>query len=118
MKKVLILGIGAQSSAIADLLNRKKDVAEIICADRNLPAAEELCSRLSKANAVDIDIMNYDEMLANAKLIEAAPKLLESCINLIKHIKDSVELYDDVKLTCGMVEDLLKIRKEVEKVTK
>jgi saccharopine dehydrogenase-like NADP-dependent oxidoreductase len=63
MKKVLILGIGAQSSVIADLLNRKKDVVEIICADRNLPAAEELSSRLLKANAVGIDIMNYDEIL-------------------------------------------------------
>lgn len=63
MKKVLILGIGAQSSAIADLLNRKKDVREIICADINLPIAEELSSKLSKANAVMMDTMNYDEIL-------------------------------------------------------
>lgn len=63
MKKVLILGIGAQSSAIADLLNKKKDVTEIICADRSLTLAEKFCSKLSKANAVKMDTMDYDEIL-------------------------------------------------------
>jgi len=63
MKKVLILGIGAQSSVIADLLDRKKDVTEIICADRNLKIAENLCRSLSKANAVKVDTMDFDEIL-------------------------------------------------------
>ena len=48
MKTLLILGAGAQGSALAGLLDREPQAERILCADRDLRAAETLARRLSK----------------------------------------------------------------------
>lgn len=63
MKKVLILGVGPETSAIADLLDRDEDVKEIICADDNMLNALKLSSRLTKARPVQIDTRDYSDIL-------------------------------------------------------
>jgi len=55
MKKVLVVGVGAQGSTIAKRLNENPNVSEIICADYDQKAAEELGTTLNKATAIQLD---------------------------------------------------------------
>ena len=42
MKKVLIVGVGAQGTAIAKYIDKEPIVSEIICADKDERAVNEL----------------------------------------------------------------------------
>jgi saccharopine dehydrogenase-like NADP-dependent oxidoreductase len=42
MKRILILGVGAQGSTVAQRLDEEPSVSEIICADRDEEAVDEL----------------------------------------------------------------------------
>ena len=42
MKKILVLGTGAQGTTVAKRLNEEPNVSEIICADYNKAAVDEL----------------------------------------------------------------------------
>ena len=55
MKKIIIVGVGAQGSTIARRMDEQPSVAEIICADYDLRAAQKLSSSLQKAKAVQLD---------------------------------------------------------------
>jgi saccharopine dehydrogenase-like NADP-dependent oxidoreductase len=66
MKKIAIFGVGAQGSTIAKRMEEHPSVSEIICADYDKKAAEELCNELTKAKALRIDANNVK------KVIEAA----------------------------------------------
>ncbi len=55
MKRVLIMGVGAQGSTIAKHLDKEKNVSEIICADYDLKAAETLGNTLKKAKPTQVD---------------------------------------------------------------
>ena len=55
MKKVIIVGVGAQGSTIAKRLNEDPAVAEIVCADYDPKAAEELGNTLDKATSLQLD---------------------------------------------------------------
>ena len=55
MKKVLIIGVGAQGSTIAKRLNEEENVSQIICADYDLKAANDLGNSLKKATAVQVN---------------------------------------------------------------
>lgn len=63
MKKVLVLGVGAQGSAIAKLLDKEPNVSEIICADYDLRAAEELGSSLKKAKAEQVNAKDVKDIV-------------------------------------------------------
>ena len=52
MKKVMIIGVGAQGSTIAKRLNEEENVSQIICADYDFKAADELGKTLEKATAI------------------------------------------------------------------
>lgn len=65
MKKVMIMGVGAQGSTIAKRLNEEENVSEIICADYDLKAADELGKTLEKATAVKVNA-NAVESIVNA----------------------------------------------------
>ncbi|MDC7228039.1 MAG: saccharopine dehydrogenase NADP-binding domain-containing protein, partial [Spirochaetales bacterium] len=63
MKRVMIMGTGAQGSAVAKLLDKEPNVSEIICADYDLKAAEDLGKSLKKARAVQVNAKNVDDIV-------------------------------------------------------
>ncbi|MDR1954128.1 MAG: saccharopine dehydrogenase NADP-binding domain-containing protein [Clostridiales Family XIII bacterium] len=65
-KKVLVLGVGAQGSTVAQRLDEEAGVDEIICADYDPKAVEELVKILNKARGLSVDASD------TASIIEAA----------------------------------------------
>jgi saccharopine dehydrogenase (NAD+, L-lysine-forming) len=55
VKKILVVGVGAQGSTIAKRMDEHPDISEIICADYDIKAAQELQSTLGKAKALQLD---------------------------------------------------------------
>jgi len=66
MKKVMIIGVGAQGSTIAKRLNEEENVSQIICADYDLKAAEELGNSLEKAVAVQVNANDVKDIIKAA----------------------------------------------------
>ena len=66
MKKVMVIGVGAQGSTIAKRLEEELNVEEIICADYDVKAAQTLETELSKAKAVRVDANNIAEIVKAA----------------------------------------------------
>ena len=60
MKKILVVGVGAQGSTIAKRMDKHPDISEIICADYDIKAAQELQSTLGKAKALQLDARGVD----------------------------------------------------------
>ena len=48
MKKVLVLGVGAQGSAAAKRLDLEPNVEEVICADYDMKAVENVVAPLKR----------------------------------------------------------------------
>ncbi len=67
MKKIMVLGVGAQGSTIAKRLNDEPGVEEIICADYDKKAAEEMENTLPKAKGVVVNARNVDDIIQAAK---------------------------------------------------
>jgi len=67
MKKVMVIGVGAQGSTIAKRLDEDAGVSGVICADHDLKAAESLGNSLEKATAVQLDASRVDNVIAAAK---------------------------------------------------
>jgi len=63
MKTVMIMGTGAQGSAVAKLLDKEQNVKEIICADYDLKAAEDLGNSLTKARAVQVNANDVEDIV-------------------------------------------------------
>mgnify|MGYP001009083160 CR=1 FL=1 len=55
MQKIIIIGVGAQGSTIAKTMNDDPNVSEIICADYDEKAANDLGAKLDKATALKLD---------------------------------------------------------------
>ena len=66
VKKIIVIGVGAQGSTIAKRMDQNGAVSEIICADYDLKAAESLGKSLTKATALQLDAREA------ANVIEAA----------------------------------------------
>lgn len=66
MKKILIIGVGAQGSTIARRMDEHPRVSEIICADYDIQAAEKLSSALKKAKAQRLDARDLNNVIQAA----------------------------------------------------
>jgi saccharopine dehydrogenase (NAD+, L-lysine-forming) len=55
LKKIIIVGVGAQGSTIAKRMDEHPEVSEIICADYDMQAAEKLSSSLKRSKALQLD---------------------------------------------------------------
>jgi len=66
MKKILIIGVGAQGSTIARRMDEHPGVSEIICADYDIQAAEKLSSALKKATALSLDAKDLNNVIKAA----------------------------------------------------
>jgi len=67
MKRIIVIGVGAQGSTIAKRLNEHPGVSEIICADYDRKAAEALSNSLSKATALQLDASDVDNVIRAAE---------------------------------------------------
>jgi saccharopine dehydrogenase-like NADP-dependent oxidoreductase len=67
MKRIIVIGVGAQGSTIAKRMNEHPGVSEIICADYDRKAAEALSGSLSKAKALQLDASDVNNVIAAAK---------------------------------------------------
>ncbi len=67
MKRIIVIGVGAQGSTIAKRLNDHPGVSEIICADYDRKAAEALSGSLSKATALQLDASKVNNVIGAAK---------------------------------------------------
>jgi saccharopine dehydrogenase (NAD+, L-lysine-forming) len=67
MKSLMVIGVGAQGSTIAKRMNEHPEIKEIICADYDRKAAEELSQRLSKARAVQLDASDIKNVIQAAQ---------------------------------------------------
>jgi saccharopine dehydrogenase-like NADP-dependent oxidoreductase len=63
MKKILVMGCGAQGSTIAKRLDEEPSVEQIVCADYDRKAVEELEKTLKKATAVVVDATKVDDIV-------------------------------------------------------
>jgi saccharopine dehydrogenase-like NADP-dependent oxidoreductase len=66
VKKIIILGVGAQGSTIARRLDEHPGVSEIICADYDSKAAQELSHSLNKASALQLDASDVNHVIRAA----------------------------------------------------
>ncbi len=63
MKKVVIIGTGAQGSTIAKCLNEQPGVSQILCADHDSSSTQRLEKELGKVKAVQLDAGNATEVV-------------------------------------------------------
>ena len=67
VKKIIVIGVGAQGSTIAKRLDETEGVSEIICADYDQKAAEALGSTLKKAKAIQLDASDVNHVIEAAR---------------------------------------------------
>jgi saccharopine dehydrogenase (NAD+, L-lysine-forming) len=67
VKKIIIIGVGAQGSTIARRMDEHPGVSEIICADYDITAAEKLSKSLKKATAVKLDARVVNNLIKAAE---------------------------------------------------
>jgi saccharopine dehydrogenase (NAD+, L-lysine-forming) len=67
MKRIIVIGAGAQGSTIAKRMNEHPGISEIICADYDFKAARVLADSLSKASALKLDASEVKNVIEAAK---------------------------------------------------
>jgi len=67
MKKLIIIGVGAQGSTIAKRMDGHPDIAEIICADYDRKAAEALSATVAKARPLQLDAGRVENIIEAAR---------------------------------------------------
>ncbi len=106
-KKVLVLGVGAQGSAAAKRLDAEPNVEQIICADRDKSAVDNLVRTLSKAVGTTVDAHNKDSIVAAAEgadlILNGLP--LECTKNVLDAALEVKANYQDYAATTALDED-------------
>ena len=97
MKKLLLLGAGAQGSTVAKRMNAEPNVSEIICADYDEAAVKAMEQTLDKAKALKLDATRADnivqaargvDLMVNALPIALAPNALEAALQAKVNYQD------------------------------
>ena len=70
MKKILIMGVGAQGSTIAKRLDEEEMVTEVRCADYDDQAVREITGQLKKAKGIIVNANNSDEIVKAAEGVD------------------------------------------------
>ena len=106
VKKILVLGAGAQGSTVAMRLDEEPDVSEIICADYSKPAVDSLVKVLKKGTGMVVDGSKKEEILAAAQgvdlIINAMPldfgkNVLEAALEVKTNYQDFAACENIVK---------------------
>ena len=97
MKKVLILGVGAQGTTVAQRLNEEPIVSEIICADCDEKAIDNLVKTIKKARGVKVDAKKTEsiisaalgvDLIVNALPVEFGKQVLEAALAVKANYQD------------------------------
>jgi len=97
MKKLLLLGAGAQGSTVAKRMNEEANVSEIICADYDSAAVKEMEQTLDKATALKLDATRVEniiqaaqgvDLMVNALPTTLAPNALEAALQAKVNYQD------------------------------
>ena len=108
LKKVLVLGVGAQGSAAAKRLDEDPGVGEIVCADYDKKAVDNLVSELKKARGTQVDAHSKDSIVGAARgvdiILNALP--LECTRNVFDAALEVKANYQDYAATNTLHEDL------------
>jgi len=70
MKKVLVLGVGAQGSAAARKLDTEPNVSEIICADFDMDAVDHVVKSIKKGRGMHVDAHKLGSIIAAAEGVD------------------------------------------------
>lgn len=107
LKKILVLGVGAQGSAAAKRLDEDPGVAEIICADYDKKAVDNLVAELKKAKGFQVDATDKDSIVKVAQgvdlIVNALP--LEWTKNVLDAALEVKANYQDYAATVALHED-------------
>jgi saccharopine dehydrogenase-like NADP-dependent oxidoreductase len=82
MRKVMVMGLGAQGSTIAKRLNEEANITELICADYDQKAVEEMGKTLSKAKPLRVNAKSIDDIVRAADGAELIVNALAPDFNL------------------------------------
>ena len=106
MKRILVLGVGAQGSAAAKRLDNEPNVSEIICADYDMKAVESVVASITKGRGVFVDAHNRQsiidaaqgvDLILNGLPLECTENVLEAALAVKANYQDyagTTELYD------------------------
>ena len=101
MKRILIIGVGAQGSTIAKRLNEEENVAEIVCADYDLKAAETVGAGLSKGRAAQVNAASVEDIIRVAAgvdiIVNGLP--IEYNLNVMAAALEVGACYQDLCMT-------------------
>ena len=107
LKKILVLGVGAQGSAAAKRLDVDPGVGEIICADYDMKAVDGLVKELTKATGAKVDAHSKDSIVEVAKgvdlILNALP--LECTKNILDAALEVKANYQDYAATNSLHEN-------------
>ena len=67
MKKIIVIGVGAQGSTIAKRMDEHPGISEIVCADYDSRAAQALSNSLRKAKALTLDARDINNVISAAE---------------------------------------------------
>ncbi len=82
MKRVLIMGVGAQGSTIAKRLDTEEVVEEIRCADFDQKALSEIADRLGKSKTFTVDARRLEEIVEAAQGVDLIVNCLDPNFNM------------------------------------
>jgi saccharopine dehydrogenase-like NADP-dependent oxidoreductase len=106
-KKILLLGTGAQGSTVAQRMDEEPNVDEIICADYDRRAVDELVKILKKAKGEQVDASDLGAIIKLAEgadlIVNALP--LDFGKNVIEAALTVKANYQDFAAPEGIVED-------------
>lgn len=97
MKKVLVLGVGAQGSAAAKRLDKEPYVEKVICADYDPAAVEGLVKTLTKAEGAVVDARDVDsiakaaegvDLVLNGLPLDFAQNVMEAALKVGANYQD------------------------------
>ena len=107
MKKVLVLGLGAQGLAAAKKLDQDPAVSEVICAGRNQTAVDSVAGLLKKGRGVLVDANDKESIVKAAEgvdlILNALP--LEHTKNVLDAALEVRANYQDYAATTSLHED-------------
>ncbi len=116
MKKILVLGTGAQGSTVAQRMDEDPNVSEIICADYDEKAVEELVKILEKGKGVRVDANKTEEIVNIAKgvdlIVNALPiqfglNVMEAALQVKTNYQDFAASESDSCHWSDLLKDLL-----------